>query len=205
MREKTVAGALGTLDNVMRFAVRNNWIAESPVDEARAMTSARALSAILSEGTRARGDRPTARQLPARLPRLVATALYTGMRLSELLGLTWNDVDFSRGLIHVRAQLSRAHVGSAAHGGWRPRLGRGYSADPAHARSSRRACCVSVDSRRRRSAGGDWVFSTRNGTPLSQRNVQRSALSGAGQRRRPAGRRGPACGSTTCAIRSQAT
>jgi integrase len=25
-------------------------------------------------------------------------------------------------------------------------------------------------------AAGDWVFATRNGTPLSQRNVQRSAL-----------------------------
>jgi integrase len=27
-----------------------------------------------------------------------------------------------------------------------------------------------------RNAGSDWVFSTRNGTPLSQRNVQRSGL-----------------------------
>jgi len=31
--EKTVAGALGTLNNVMRFAVRNSWIAESPVEK----------------------------------------------------------------------------------------------------------------------------------------------------------------------------
>jgi integrase len=45
---------------------------------------------------------------------LVATTLYTGMRLSELLGPVWNDVDFNRELINVRVQLSMAHVGSPA-------------------------------------------------------------------------------------------
>jgi integrase len=44
----------------------------------------------------------------------VATALYTGLRISELLGLTWNDVDFDRGVVHVHAQLSRAHRGAPA-------------------------------------------------------------------------------------------
>jgi integrase len=39
---------------------------------------------------------------------VLATAVFTGMRLSELLGLRWQDVDFDAGLIHVRAQLSRA-------------------------------------------------------------------------------------------------
>ena len=43
---------------------------------------------------------------------MVATALYTGLRISELLGLTWDDVDFERGVIRVRAQLSRAHRGA---------------------------------------------------------------------------------------------
>ena len=39
---------------------------------------------------------------------LLATAIFSGMRLSELLGLRWQDVDFDAGLIHVRQQLSRA-------------------------------------------------------------------------------------------------
>jgi site-specific recombinase XerD len=29
--EKTIAGAVATLESVMRFAVRNGWIADSPV------------------------------------------------------------------------------------------------------------------------------------------------------------------------------
>jgi integrase len=38
---------------------------------------------------------------------LIATAISTGLRQSELLGLVWDDVDFECGQIHVRAQLSR--------------------------------------------------------------------------------------------------
>ena len=37
----------------------------------------------------------------------VATALFTGMRLSELLGLTWGSVNMGRGTIMVDKQLSR--------------------------------------------------------------------------------------------------
>jgi integrase len=39
---------------------------------------------------------------------IVATALFSGMRLSELLGLRWLDIDFDAGLIRVRHQLSKA-------------------------------------------------------------------------------------------------
>ena len=45
------------------------------------------------------------------------------MRLSELLGLVWDDVDLNRGLIHVRAQLSMAHI-DRRRGGWPRRPGR---------------------------------------------------------------------------------
>jgi integrase len=111
--EKTVAGALGTLHNVMRFAVRNSRIVESPVEK-------------LERGERPRPERHPQRALGREeigrllancLPAyrtLVATALYTGMRLSELLGLTWDDVDLDRGCVHVRAQLSHSHIGSPA-------------------------------------------------------------------------------------------
>ena len=52
------------------------------------------------------------RLLAACAPRdrlMVATVLFTGLRISEMLGLVWDDVNFAAGVIHVRAQLSRAH------------------------------------------------------------------------------------------------
>lgn len=44
------------------------------------------------------------------LEHLVTVALFTGMRLSELLGLTWDSVDMERGTITVDKQLSRFEV-----------------------------------------------------------------------------------------------
>ena len=111
--EKTAAGALGTLGNVMRFAVRNSWIADNPVEKLERHERPRPAR----HPQRALGREEIARLLDCCLPAyrtLVATALYTGMRLSELLGLVWDDVDFSRGLVNVCAQLSMAHIGSPA-------------------------------------------------------------------------------------------
>jgi len=170
--EKTVAGALGTLNNVTRFAVRNNWIAESPVEKLERHERPRPER----HPQRALGREEIARLLANCLPAyrvLVAAAIYTGMRLSELLGLTWDDVDFNRGVIHMRAQLSRSHIGSPAR--------RVAPKTPAAVRQIPLTPQLAGLLRDRRlaamgSAGGDWVFSTRNGTPLSQRNIERSAL-----------------------------
>ena len=38
---------------------------------------------------------------------LLATAVFTGLRLGELLGLRWHDVDLAGGVLHVRAQPDR--------------------------------------------------------------------------------------------------
>jgi len=38
---------------------------------------------------------------------LLVTAVFTGLRASELRGLTWNDVDFEKKLIHVRQRADR--------------------------------------------------------------------------------------------------
>ena len=170
--EKTVAGALGTLNNVMRFAVRNSWIADSPVEKLERYERPRPER----HPQRALGRDEIARLLNCCLPAyrtLVATALYTGMRLSELLGLTWDDVDLDRGCIHVRAQLSHSHIGSPAR--------RVAPKTRAAARQIPLTPQLAAVLRERRlsaaqSAGGDWVFSTRKGRPLSQRNIQRSAL-----------------------------
>lgn len=42
-----------------------------------------------------------------RLRPLLITAIFTGLRASELRGLTWKDVDFKRGELHVRQRADR--------------------------------------------------------------------------------------------------
>jgi integrase len=171
--ENTIAGALATLECVMRFAVRNGWVTDSPVDKLEA--DERPHPNRLAH--RVLGREEIQRLLDACLPAyrpLIATALYTGTRQSELLGLTWADIDINGGLVHVRAQLSRARGGTPCR---RVRL---------KTRSARRQIPLSPQlavllqhhrETSRFKAGSDWVFAARSGTPLNQRNVQRSALS----------------------------
>jgi integrase len=170
--EKTVAGALATLASVMGFAVRNGWIAESPVaklDRDERPHPARRQQCVL-------GRQEIARLLDACLPAyrtLITAALYAGMRISELLGLIWDDLDLATGSVHVRAQLSRANAATPAK--------RVPPKTPSALRQIPLAPQLTTMLREHRAgtpqpAGGDWVFATSNGTPLSQRNVQRSAL-----------------------------
>lgn len=84
--EKTVAGALGTLSTVMRFAVRNSWIQENPIDKLETCERPRPIR----QPQRALGQEEIARLLNACLPQhrpLLATGLFTGTRISQLLGL----------------------------------------------------------------------------------------------------------------------
>jgi len=174
---KTSASALATLQSVMRFARRCGWIVADPVE-------------LLEPDERPRPQRRRQRVLGrAEIERLLgictprdrlmlATVLYTGLRISELLGLIWDDIDFTAGVIHVRAQLSRAHRGAPAR--------RVAPKTPASVRDvplvAQLARLLSVRREQSRFArGGDWVFATARGTPYGHRNVSRRALGRAAQ------------------------
>ena len=109
---------------------------------------------------------------------MVATVLYTGLRISEMLGLVWDDVDFAAGVIHVRAQLSRAHRGAPAR--------RVATKTPASVRDiplvPQLVRLLSAHRQRSPSARGEeWVFATARGTPFGHRNVSRRCLGRAAQ------------------------
>ena len=105
---------------------------------------------------------------------MIATAALSGLRQSELLALRWQDVDFEAGVIRVRYQLSRGSADAPA------------TLVPLKTDSSAREV-VLVDGlaailREQRAdalssgfhGAESFVFTTRNGTPISQRNATRS-------------------------------
>jgi integrase len=162
----------------MRFARRCGWIVADPVER-------------LEHDERPRPQRRRQRVLGrAEIERLLgacaqrdrlmlATVLYTGLRISEMLGLVWDDVDFRAGVIHVRAQLSRAHRGAPAR--------RVAPKTPASVRDvplvPQLARLLSAHRQRTRFAEGEhWVFATARGTPYGHRNVSRRALGRAAHR-----------------------
>ena len=151
---KTTANALATLQSVLRFARRRGWILTDPIE-------------LLEPEERLAGGLPGAGRL------LVETALFSGLRISELLGLIWADLDFAAGLIRVQAQLSRAHRGEPAR--------RVATKTPASVREiplvPQLADRLAAHRRQTRFAVPTaWVFATSKGTPFSERNVARRVL-----------------------------
>lgn len=112
-----------------------------------------------------------------RLEALFVLAASTGMRLGEVLGLTWGAIDLDSGFIRVEHTLAR--------------YDRVYHLDPPKTARSRRAIAIPapvVDTlrthrvhqrERQLAAGPSWVgnewglvFTTKTGRPLSPRTVQ---------------------------------
>jgi integrase len=169
---RTIAGALATLGSILRYALRRGYITDNPLRRLEAGERPRPLP----RARRALGQDEIARLLAACRPRyrlLIVTALYTGMRISELLALTWADIDPGAGVIHVRAQLSRGHHGVPAR--------RVQPKTTAAIRDIPLVAQLSAMLREQRHTThfadpGDYVFATGNGTPLGHRNVERRAL-----------------------------
>ena len=94
------------LRGLLGYAARNGKIAANPAD-------------LLIRRERPKGGRPKDRFLSAaEIEALVRSAtgiaavaipvlLFAGLRVAELLGLTWEDIDFEGQEIHVRFQMSR--------------------------------------------------------------------------------------------------
>lgn len=170
---KTTANALGTLQSVLRFARRRGWILADPVEllepEERPHPPRRSRGRVLGQAEIER----LLDACPSRGRILVETALLSGLRISELLGLTWADIDFAAGLIRVRAQLSRPHRGEPAR--------RVAPKTPASVREVPLVPQLAdrLAAHRRATpfaAPTDWVFVTSRGTPFGERNVARRVL-----------------------------
>ena len=169
---KTSAGTLATLQSTMRYARRHGWIAADPVDQLEPDERPRPAR----RRQRVLGRDEIERLLAVCTSRdrlMVATVLYTGLRISEMLGLIWDDIDFAAGAIHVRAQLSRAHRGAPA-----------CRVPPKTAASIRDIPLVAQLARLLAAhkqatpyaARRDWVFTTAHGTPHGHRNVTQRGL-----------------------------
>jgi integrase len=110
---------------------------------------------------------------PANYRALLATAVFSGMRQSELLGLRWCDVDFAENVIHIEHQLSRASRVKPAE--LLPlktdAAERTIDLAPPLASVLREHKLASKHSR-----DEDYVFCSEIGSPLYYRNVTRRGL-----------------------------
>lgn len=114
-----------------------------------------------------------------RLELLVSIALFTGLRQSELLGLTWDCVDFQKGTLLVNKQLSRILHREESGLFLSPKSGKSRTITPAP------SVLKTLKEQRRRQAemqlkaGSLWnnahnlVFTNETGGPLEQWRVEK--------------------------------
>jgi integrase len=168
----TIKRILGALSCVFTFAFRHGYIATHPFHRLERDERPHPLRSDQRVLTRTELARLFA-ACPRRYRSLLATGAYTGMRLSEVLGLSWDDLDFAAGVIHVRHQLARGRRGVPPH-----RI-------PPKTRASLREIpllpqLAAVLRQHKRSSrfnrGSDYVFATSRGTPFLHHNVSKRVM-----------------------------
>src|SRR3954465_9563083 len=105
---------LGCLKGILADAQERGLVAQNVALSIKIKTKARderkaqiGIDIPSREEVRLLIDNASARWRP-----LFVTAVFTGMRASELRGLTWTDVDFTKRVIYVRQRADRwGHIG----------------------------------------------------------------------------------------------
>lgn len=168
----TIKRILGALSCVFTYALRRGYISTHPfhrLERDERPHPLRSEQRVLAQGELSR----MLMACPTRYRPLLATGAYTGMRLSEVLALSWGDVDFAAGVVHVRHQLARGRRGVPPH-----RV-------PPKTRTSVREIPLLPQLARvlrqhkrtsRFTTGSDYVFATVHGTPFLHHNVSKRVL-----------------------------
>lgn len=122
----TIRSCLTPMGRMFAYAVRQGWMGRNPVSELDrherprtdqkqmrilSMDEIQAVLRAAAPGGRAvRGDSKKGAPLKGTYHAIIATAVFTGLRLGELLALRWEDVDLLNATIKVRSSKTDAGV-----------------------------------------------------------------------------------------------
>jgi integrase len=175
---KTIRNALAVLHRVMTLAVRDGRLSRNPASglseiirraERRVATEAH----VIDTWTREEAETllRVAREHEPRFAPVLHLALATGCRRGEILGLRWGDVDFSRSRVTIRRAITQRILTTPKNG--RARM-------VAMAPTLAAELLDLLAERRREMLGRGWtevpdpVFCSEIGTPVDERNFERS-------------------------------
>jgi integrase len=166
----TIRGILVPLGRVLAYAARRGLIPDNPIRRLEPQERPRVVKREMRILRPDEIDALLRAVTPAYRP-VLATAIFTGLRQGELLGLLWPDVDFDGGVVHVRRQLDRS----------------GVHVQPKTAQALRSVVLMPSLANLLRehklgsayAASNDPVFATDSGRPMYYRNVSRRGLAAA--------------------------
>jgi integrase len=168
----TVKRILGALSCVFTFALRRGYIPSHPFQRLERDERPHPLRSDQRVLTGTELARLFA-ACPLRYRPLLLTGAYTGMRLSEVLGLSWGDIDFAHGSVYVRHQLARGRHGVPPH-----RISPKTRASVREIPLLPQLAAVLREHKRgsRFTAESDYVFATAHGTAFLHHNVSKRVL-----------------------------
>jgi integrase len=169
----TVRGVLTPLGRILNYAARRGLIPDNPISRLEAAERPKVIRREMRILRPEEIDALLTVATPA-YRAILATAIFTGLRQGELLGLTWADINFEVGVVHVRCQLDRG--GSRVAPKTRQAL-RDVILMPSLASLLGEHKLASGHS-----LPSDPVFATLTGQPMYFRNVTRRGLAAAVKR-----------------------
>jgi integrase len=148
---------------IFQLAERRGWVATNPVASVERITVKRRpeFAVLTPVEVQALARATTTDQDAA----LILTAAFTGLRLGELRGLRWRDVDFANQIVHVR----RSHYGAANTVEGPPKSGQSRSV-PLIDIAAR--ALDDLSRRERHTAPDDRVFCTPTGDVLDDGQIR---------------------------------
>ena len=174
LASSTIGNYVLPLSGTMAFAVRRGLIAVNPcallTNDDRPQRRERRQDHVWSDEeitALIEASEYLARQPESRYDYspLIRTALFTGLRLGELLGLQWQDVDLHDGVLHVRRQWTRSSEYA------RPKTEAALRRIPLSYEMTKYLAALKL--RSHHSKDEHPVFASKSGAPLGHRNVTR--------------------------------
>ncbi|GIV03991.1 MAG: site-specific integrase [Fimbriimonadales bacterium] len=154
MKTSSIKRVLSPLSGALRVAVREGWIQSNPIEtllpHERPKPDQREMRCLSSDEISKLLEAASSDQWRT----LFSTLIFTGLRISEALALTWNDIDFHDSCVLVRK--SKTEAGE-----------RKVMLIPSLA-------TVLKKHRLAQAPGTEHVFATRDGKPLSRRDALRA-------------------------------
>jgi integrase/recombinase XerC len=110
--KSTIARKLATLRSFYKFLVKRNFLESNPVTAVRTPKQEKKLPKFLEyeEVKRLLSTPPTNSWLGARDRAIMETLYSTGIRVSELVGLNLDDIDFLGEVVHVRGKGKKERI-----------------------------------------------------------------------------------------------
>ena len=106
---KSINDVIGFLRSVFNYGIANKWISNNPAKEVKKLPKeSREIKYLTLEEMKAFLN--VIQTFPIRRYTPLLLAIYSGMRISELLALEWSDIDFKNNTITVNKQFYKGRL-----------------------------------------------------------------------------------------------